>query len=117
MAIVYVSHRLQEVMELANRISVMRDGEIIETRLAGSIGETEIVTLIAGRPLGQVFPEKASAPGAPLLETRALSGPGIDTVDFFVRSGEIVGLTGVEGEGQREFLRALAGLSDGPTAR
>ena len=99
-------------MELADRISVMRDGEIIETRLAGSISETEIVTLIAGRPLGQVFPDKASAPGAPLLETRALSGPGINTVDFFVRSGEIVGLTGVEGEGQREFLRALAGLSE-----
>ena len=111
-AIVYVSHRLHEVMELADRISVMRDGEIIETQLAGSITEAEIVTLIAGRPLGQVFPDKSSAGGVPLLEARALSGPGFSNVDFGARAGEIVGLAGVEGEGQREFLRALAGLGE-----
>jgi ribose transport system ATP-binding protein len=111
-AIVYVSHRLQEVMELADRVSVMRDGEIIDTRPAGSITEAEIVTLIAGRPLGQVFPAKAAAIGAPLLETRRLSGVGFSNVDFIARAGEIVGLTGVEGEGQRVFLRALAGLTD-----
>ena len=110
-AIVYVSHRLHEVMELADRIAVMRDGEIIDTRLAKSITEAEIVTLIAGRPLGQVFPDKAAIAGAPLLETRSLSGPGFSNVDFTARAGEIVGLTGVEGEGQREFLRALAGLT------
>ena len=65
--IVYVSHRLHEVDELADRISVMRDGEIIDSRSAGSITPAEIVALIAGRPLGQIFPAKAKFVGAPLF--------------------------------------------------
>jgi len=109
-AIVYVSHRLHEVDELADRISVMRDGEIIDSRMAHAITASEIVTLIAGRPLGQIFPAKAAAIGAPLFEARGLSGRGFDTVDLVARAGEIVGLAGIEGEGQREFLRAAAGI-------
>ena len=62
-AIVYVSHRLHEVDELADRISVMRDGEIIDSRPAHAITPAEIVALIAGRPLGQIFPAKATAVG------------------------------------------------------
>ncbi len=73
-AIVYVSHRLHEVDELADRISVMRDGEIIDRRLARAITASEIVTLIAGKPLGQIFPPKAASWGEILFETRGLSG-------------------------------------------
>ena len=109
-AIVYVSHRLHEVVELADRISVMRDGEIINSRLADAITPVEIVMLIAGRPLGQIFPAKAESVGEGLLEVRGLSGSGFENVDLTARAGEIVGLTGVEGEGQREFLRTLAGV-------
>ncbi len=108
--IVYVSHRLHEVDELADRISVMRDGEIIDSRLADSITPAEIVALIAGRPLGQIFPAKAKLMGAPLFEVSGLSGSGFDEVDLTVRAGEIVGLAGIEGEGQREFIRAAAGI-------
>ena len=67
-AIVYVSHRLHEVDELADRISVMRDGEIIDSRPAQSITPAEIVTLIAGRPLGQIFPAKAARSGRTLFD-------------------------------------------------
>jgi ribose transport system ATP-binding protein len=109
-AIVYVSHRLHEVDELADRISVMRDGEIIDSRLADAITPAEIVALIAGRPLGQIFPAKAKFVGAPLFEVKGLSGRGFDDVDLVVHAGEIVGLAGVEGEGQREFIRAAAGV-------
>ena len=108
--IVYVSHRLHEVDELADRISVMRDGEIIDSRLARSITPAEIVALIAGRPLGQIFPAKAKSVGAPLFAVRGLSGRGFDQVDLVVHAGEIVGLAGIEGEGQREFIRAAAGI-------
>jgi ribose transport system ATP-binding protein len=108
--IVYVSHRLHEVDELADRISVMRDGEIIDNRLAASITPAEIVALIAGRPLGQIFPAKAMTVGAPLLAVKGLSGRGFDQVDLVVNAGEIVGLAGIEGEGQREFVRAAAGI-------
>jgi ribose transport system ATP-binding protein len=109
-AIVYVSHRLHEVDELADRISVMRDGEIIDSRLARSITPGEIVRLIAGRPLGQIFPAKAKLVGAPLFEVHKLSGRGFDHVDLVVHAGEIVGIAGIEGEGQREFIRAAAGI-------
>ena len=109
-AIVYVSHRLHEVDELADRISVMRDGEIIDSRLAESITAAEIVALIAGRPLGQIFPAKAKIVGAPLFTVDGLSGRGFDTVDLTAHAGEIVGLAGIEGEGQREFIRAAAGI-------
>jgi ribose transport system ATP-binding protein len=108
--IVYVSHRLHEVDELADRVSVMRDGEIIDSRAAQSITPAEIVALIAGRPLGQIFPAKAKSIGAPLFTVAGLSGHGFDRVDLVVHAGEIVGLAGVEGEGQREFIRAAAGI-------
>jgi ribose transport system ATP-binding protein len=108
--IVYVSHRLHEVDELADRISVMRDGEIIDSRLAQTITSAEIVALIAGRPLGQIFPAKAKSVGAPLFAVKGLSGRGFDQVDLVVHAGEIVGLAGIEGEGQREFIRAAAGI-------
>jgi ribose transport system ATP-binding protein len=108
--IVYVSHRLHEVDELADRVSVMRDGEIIDSRPARAISAAEIVALIAGRPLGQIFPAKAKIVGAPLFAVNGLSGRGFDRVDLVVHAGEIVGLAGIEGEGQREFLRAAAGI-------
>jgi ribose transport system ATP-binding protein len=110
-AIVYVSHRLHEITELADRISILRDGELVASRPASAFSEAEIIGLIAGRPLGQIFPAKATQPGKPILEVRKLSGSGFADVDLVVNAGEIVGLAGVEGEGQREFLRALAGVN------
>jgi ribose transport system ATP-binding protein len=107
---VYVSHRLHEVDELADRISVMRDGEIIDCRLGDEITSSEIVALIAGRPLGQIFPAKATSVGPALFSVKGLSGRGFDQVDLVVHAGEIVGLAGIEGEGQREFIRAAAGI-------
>ncbi len=108
--IVYVSHRLHEVDELADRISVMRDGEIIDDRLADDITSSEIVALIAGRPLGQIFPAKAKSLGPVLFSVKGLSGRGFDQIDVVAHAGEIVGLAGIEGEGQREFIRAAAGI-------
>lgn len=109
-AIIYVSHRLHEVIELADRISIMRDGEIVESRPAGQFSIEQIVTLVVGRPLGQVFPAKSREAKDVALDVGGLSGDGFSGVDLTVRAGEIVGLAGIEGEGQREFLRALAGV-------
>ena len=109
-AVVYVSHRLREIEELADHITVLRDGKSIDSRPASRITTDEIVTLIAGRPLDQVFPDKAKGRGEVKLQAEKLSGPGFTNIDFTASAGEIVGVTGVEGEGQREFLRTLAGL-------
>jgi ribose transport system ATP-binding protein len=109
-AIVYVSHRLPEIAELADRVSIMRDGEMVACRLAREIAADEIIALIAGRPLGQIFPRKCEVVGAPMLEATGFSGADFAEVSLTVHAGEIIGLAGVEGEGQREFLRALAGV-------
>ena len=110
--IVYISHRLHEVDQLADRISVLRDGELIETKRREAYASNEIVELIVGRPLGQVFPAKLdeAAKGREVLGVSALSGHRFEGVNLTVAAGEVVGLAGVEGQGQREFIRALAGL-------
>jgi ribose transport system ATP-binding protein len=109
-AIVYVSHRLHEIEQLADHITVLRDGRSIDSRPASRITTNEIITMIAGRPLDQVFPDKTASRGEVKLDVADLSGSGFTKVNFAAHAGEVVGVTGVEGEGQREFLRTVAGL-------
>jgi ribose transport system ATP-binding protein len=109
-AVVYISHRLPEVLRIADRITVLRDGRTRGTMDAAAVAEDEILRLVIGRSVDQAFPDKSSARGTPLLEVRSLTGPRFHDVALEVRAGEIVGLAGVEGNGQRELLRALAGL-------
>jgi ribose transport system ATP-binding protein len=109
-AIVYVSHRLHEIEQIADHITVLRDGKSIASRPAARITTDEIITMIAGRPLGQVFPDKSQSAGEVMLAVESLAGPGFSNTSFTARAGEIVGVTGIEGEGQREFLRTIAGL-------
>jgi ribose transport system ATP-binding protein len=115
-AVVYISHRFPEVQRIASRITVLRDGAIRGTFDATTVTEHDVLQLIVGREVSHVFPDKAAAPfgapadASPLLIARGLSGPRLDGVDLDLRPGEIVGLAGVEGNGQRELLRALAGL-------
>jgi ribose transport system ATP-binding protein len=112
-AVVYVSHRLPEVMRIADRVTVLRDGKLRGTFARADVTEERVLELIAGREIDRVFPPKPEPPGpaAPvLLDVRGLRGPGFSDVDLVVRAGEVVGLAGIEGNGQRELLRALAGL-------
>lgn len=111
-AIIYISHRLHEVEAVADRISVLRDGEMIETRKATDFTRTEIIDAIVGRALDRIFPPKPDlgTEANPVLTVEGLSGVRYSDVSFDVKPGEIVGLAGVEGQGQRNALRALAGL-------
>lgn len=109
-AIIYVSHRLREIEQIADHVTVLRDGKVIDSRPAARITTDQIITMIAGRPLGQVFPNKGKAAGEAILEVENLAGEGFANVTLKAHAGEIVGVTGVEGEGQREFLRTIAGL-------
>ena len=111
-AVVYISHRLPEVQMIADRITVLRDGETRGTVDASTVSEADVLRLIIGRAVDQAFPPKTQlADGCRCLRSSGLSGPRFRDVDLRVRGGEIIGLAGVEGNGQREFLRALAGLS------
>src|SRR3984893_1548758 len=111
-AVVYISHRFPEVQRVADRITVLRDGEVRGTFDAAAVTEHDVLQLIVGREVAHAFPDKpaAASSSAALLEAKGLSGPRFTGVDLTLRPGEIVGLAGVEGNGQREFLRALAGL-------
>jgi ribose transport system ATP-binding protein len=111
-AIVYVSHRLPEVLAVAGRITVLRDGVGQGTYEAASVAEADLIALMIGRPLEVAFPERR-APGAeaePLLTVDGLRGERFGPVDLVVRRGEILGIAGAEGNGQVQFLRALAGV-------
>jgi ribose transport system ATP-binding protein len=111
-AVVYISHRIPEVEAIADRLTVLRDGATRGTFGVDEVDEAMILELIAGRELEAVFPEKlgAGASGRTVLSVSELSGGNFDDVSLDLKEGEIVGIAGVAGNGQREFVRALAGL-------
>jgi ribose transport system ATP-binding protein len=110
-AVVYISHRLPEVRSIAGRVTVMRDGAVRGTFEIDSVTDQDLVELIVGRALETVFPPKSGPDaGPPALEVSNASGTGFEDVSVAVRPGEIVGLAGIAGNGQTEFLRSLAGL-------
>ncbi|GHF19652.1 ATP-binding cassette domain-containing protein [Pseudolysinimonas yzui] len=110
-AIVYITHRIPEVVEIAEELTVLRDGKVVGRGKVSDFDEDKIVELIVGRSLETTFPEKASvAAGAePVLEVLELSGAGFSNLSFSVLPGQIIGFAGVEGNGQREALRAIGG--------
>src|SRR5262245_26845891 len=109
--ILYVSHRLPEILGIADRISVLRDGVCQGTFDAASMSEESLVALMIGRPLQLAFPERheREAEREVLLAVSGLRGDRFGPIDLEVASGEIVGIAGAEGNGQVQFLRALAG--------
>ena len=111
--IVYVSHRLDEVMRLADRVTVLRDGAHVDTRDAAGLTAGEMVRLMVGRPVDAVF-HKAEVPlGNLALEVRGLgcAASGVHDVNLTVRQGEILGLAGLVGAGRTELARVLFGLT------
>lgn len=109
-AVVYISHRIREVQAIADRLTVLRDGEGQGTYDAKTLDEDQIVSLIVGQDLDRTFPDKAASVGRNQLVVRDLSGSGFTDINFSVREGEILGFAGIDGNGQREVMRALAGL-------
>src|SRR5579884_1078197 len=110
-AVVYITHRLAEVRDVADRVTVLRDGSPRGTSEVKDISDGQLLSLIVGRTLATSFPPKLGQNGdaPPLLEVEGLSGHGFDGVTLAARPGEIVGIAGVVGNGQSSFLRALAG--------
>lgn len=107
--VVYISHRLEEIFELADHVTVLRDGAVISSR---PIRETDRGTLIrdmVGRSFEQLYYKEEVERGEVLLEARHLSGPGFKDVSLDVRRGEVVGLFGLIGAGRSEFLSAVFG--------
>jgi rhamnose transport system ATP-binding protein len=110
-ALIFISHRFDEVFELCDRITVMRDGDYIATLDTADTNVGEIVGLMVGREVGDLFPKTPAAVGAPVLEVRNLNRTGVfHDISFDVRAGEIVGLAGLVGAGRSEIARAVFGV-------
>ena len=112
-AVVYITHRLAEVRVVADRVTVLRDGQGRGTSDVDAISDDELLSLIIGRRLESAFPPKprtGDRSDEPLLVVRGLEGGGFQDIDLTARRGEIVGIAGVAGNGQSELLRALSGL-------
>lgn len=107
--IVYISHRMEEVFELADRVSVLRDGTHVGTRDIGETNENELIALMINRTIEQIYHKEEIPFGETILETRSLSGPGFEDISLSVRAGEIVGLYGLIGAGRSEFALGLYG--------
>ncbi len=110
--IVYVSHRLPEVLDIADRITVLRDGVCQGTFDGAAMSEESLVELMIGRPLELAFPERRheDAHREVLLAVSGLQGERFGPIDLEIAKGEILGIAGAEGNGQVQFLRALAGV-------
>lgn len=111
--IVYISHRLEEIAAIADRITVLRDGETIATRDAAGVDRAELIRLMVGRELSAVFPKRAVRTGGVVLETRGLGHrpTGVHDVSLAVRQGEILGIAGLVGSGRTELAEVLFGLA------
>jgi len=111
--IIYISHRLEELTKIADRVTVLRDGQLIETRSMSGITREELIRLMVGRELSTVFPKRVTIPGEVVLELRNVScdAAGVRDVSLTVRAGEIVALAGLVGSGRTELARTIFGLT------
>jgi ABC-type sugar transport system ATPase subunit len=109
--VVYISHRLEEVFVLADRVTVLRDGAYVGTKEVATTSTDELITMMVGRTIGNLFPKLDVEVGRPVLEVRDLCGePLFRDVSLELRAGEIVGLAGLVGAGRSELAQAIFGI-------
>jgi rhamnose transport system ATP-binding protein len=111
--IVYISHRMEEILRIADRVTVLRDGQTVATLARGEFGRADLIRLMVGREISAIFPKLAAPTGDVVLETRGLGSraAGIANVSLAVRAGEILGIAGLGGSGRTEFAETLFGLT------
>jgi ABC-type sugar transport system ATPase subunit len=111
--IIYISHRLEEISAIADRVTVLRDGHIVDTRNRGEFDRTALIRMMVGREVSAIFPKREVTIGEVVLETRALGSraAGVRDVSIAVRRGEILGLAGLVGSGRTQLAETLFGLT------
>lgn len=107
--IIYISHRLNEIFQLADRVTVMRDGNWISTRSIQDTNREIMIAEMVGRKVTETYPERHAQLGEKVLEVEGLSGNGVKDISFDVRAGEVLGLAGLVGAGRTETVRMLFG--------
>lgn len=108
-AVGYVSHRMNEIFQLADRITVLRDGGLVGTTLAHETSHDELVRMMVGRDLSQFFHRDPVSPGETVIELRGVSNEHVTGIDLEVRAGEVVGIAGLVGAGRSELMKTIVG--------
>lgn len=109
--IIYISHRLDEVFQLADNVTVLRDGQHVETLPVSEVSREKLIALMVGRELGQEYPKVAAEQGGVILEVKNLTRKGVlYDISFHVRKGEVLGISGLVGAGRTELARAILGI-------
>ena len=110
-SVIYITHRLAELRQIAQRVTVLRDGRYRGSAMVNEISDADLLSLIVGRSLGSTFPPKSPMATRDIgFSVAGLTGKGFKNVSFDVARGQIIGVAGVAGNGQSELMRALAGL-------
>ncbi len=110
-AVIYISHRLIEVFQLADKVTVLRDGKFVDSKPVSETDEDDLIRMMVGRTITDLFPKLPSEVGDPVLEVRGLNRhPQTKDVSFTVRSGEIVGMAGLVGSGRSETAQVIFGI-------
>jgi ABC-type sugar transport system ATPase subunit len=111
--VIYISHRLEEIAAVADRVTVLRDGETIATKRIKEVDREELIRMMVGRELGSVFPKREIVAGEVVLELRDVSSraAGVHQVSLSVRKGEILGIAGLVGSGRTQLAETIFGLT------
>ncbi|HEY3900711.1 MAG TPA: sugar ABC transporter ATP-binding protein [Chthoniobacter sp.] len=111
--VIYISHRLEEIFALADRVTILRDGQTVGTNRVDEIDETAMIRMMVGREVTAMYPPSQSAPGEPVLQLSGVgsSAGGVRAVDLELRAGEVVGMAGLVGAGRTELAQTLFGLT------
>ncbi|MBV8142435.1 MAG: sugar ABC transporter ATP-binding protein [Verrucomicrobia bacterium] len=107
--IVYISHRLEEVFQLADRVSILRDGQWVSTQRISETNEEKLITGMIARSIDQIHYKETIPFGAEILRTEKLTGKGFEDVSVRVRTGQVIGLYGLVGAGRSEFVQSVFG--------
>jgi ribose transport system ATP-binding protein len=107
--IVYISHRLEEVFQLADRVSILRDGQLVSTQRIAETNEEKLITGMIARSIEQIHYKETIPFGTEVLRTEKLTGKGFEDVSILVRTGEVIGLYGLIGAGRSEFVQSVFG--------
>lgn len=107
--IVYISHRMKEIFEICDDVTVFRDGQFIAERAVNDLSEEGLIEMMVGRKLEDQYPHLDQTPGEVRLRVEHVSGPGVEDVSFTLRKGEILGISGLMGAGRTELMKVLYG--------
>ncbi len=108
-SIIYISHKLDEIFEFCDIVTVMRDGHVIDTKPVAEFTRNELITKMVGRTIEHEYPERPKYVGETLMEVKSINTHKLHDVSFTLRKGEILGLVGLVGAGRTEIVRALFG--------